>query len=130
MKKIVFLTLAAALFSACSVQRHNTAKQPEKSKIKQTMETTKTDQMAGAYTDQRPLNDEEKELFETVMEGLVGVEYTPKSVATQVVAGTNYRFICKAKPVTADPEIFKAEITIFQPLPGQGEARITNIKRL
>lgn len=130
MKKIVFLTLAAALFSACGVQKHNAAKQQEKSKPEQTMETTRTDRMNGAYTAQRPLNDEEKELFETVMAEYVGVKYTPESVATQVVAGTNYRFICTAEPLTRDPQTFKAEITIFQPLPSQGEARITNIKRL
>lgn len=130
MKKIVISTLAAALFSACGVQTHNAAKQQEKSKTEQTMETTRTDRMNGAYTAQRPLNDEEKELFETVMAKYVGVKYTPESVATQVVAGINYRFVCTAEPMTQASQTFKAEITIFQPLPDRGEAQITKIRQL
>lgn len=53
---------------------------------------------------------------------MTGVSYTPESVATQVVAGTNYRFICTAKTATPGPETYEAEIIVFQPLPGQGEA--------
>ena len=86
--------------------------------------------MTGAYTDQRPLNDEEKKLFRTVTANLAGVRYTPESVATQVVAGTNYRFVCTAEPVTQAPQTFRAEVFIFQPLPGRGEAHITEIRRL
>ena len=59
-----------------------------------------------------------------------GVSYTPESVATQVVAGTNYRFICTAKTATPGPETYEAEIIVFQPLPGQGEAKIAKITRL
>ena len=46
---------------------------------------------------------------------------TPKKVSRQVVAGTNYEFICK------DANGKKHTIVIFQPLPGQGEPRITSI---
>ena len=55
---------------------------------------------------------------------------TPESVATQVVAGTNYRFICTAITATPGPETYEAEIIVFQPLPGQGEAKIAKITRL
>ena len=48
----------------------------------------------------------------------------------QVVAGTNYRFVCKAKTVTPNPETYRAEVIVFKPLPGQGEAKITKITRL
>lgn len=130
MKKIVIFTLAAALFSACGVQRHGAAEQPKKSKAAQTTRAAETDLMTGAYTDQRPLNDEEKKLFRTVTATLAGVKYTPESVVTQVVAGTNYRFVCRAEPVTQDPRTFRAEVFIFQPLPGRGEAHITEIRRL
>ena len=46
------------------------------------------------------------------------------------MAGTNYRFICTAKTVTPGPETYEAEIIVFQPLPGQGEAKIAKITRL
>ena len=86
--------------------------------------------MTGGYTEQRPLSEQEQALFHQLMQGLTGVAYTPESVATQVVAGINYRFVCKARTVTLDPETYQAEVTVYQPLPGQGEARITSIKRL
>ena len=44
--------------------------------------------------------------------------------------GTNYRFICTAKTATPGPETYEAEIIVFQPLPGQGEAKIAKITRL
>ena len=43
---------------------------------------------------------------------------------------TNYRFICTAKTATPGPETYEAEIIVFQPLPGQGEAKIAKITRL
>ena len=86
--------------------------------------------MCGGYTGQRPLQEQEQQLFRRVTDKLVGVRYTPESVATQVVAGTNYRFVCTAETIAPEPETFRAEVTVFQPLPGQGEARITEIRRL
>ena len=75
--------------------------------------------MCGGYTRQRPLEASDRELFRRATAGMTGVSYTPESVATQVVAGTNYRFICTAKTAI-----------VFQPLPGQGEAKIAKITRL
>ncbi len=46
------------------------------------------------------------------------------------MAGTNYRFICTAKTTTPGLETYEAEIIVFQPLPGQGEAKIAKITRL
>lgn len=131
MKKIVILTLATAALTACGVQGRKTAAAKEPGKA-ETAETTgaPTRLAIGAYTDQRPLTEEDKELFDTVTKGLLGVGYTPESVATQVVAGTNYRFVCAARTVTAKPDTFRAEITVFKPLPGRGEAHITQIRRL
>ena len=51
---------------------------------------------------------------------MTGVSYTPESVATQVVAGTNYRFICTAKTTTPGLETYEAEIIVFQPRAGAG----------
>lgn len=132
MKKIVILTLAAAALSACGANRNNPtgAKEPEKPETSQTTESRRKEQMTGAYTNQRPLSDEEKELFKTATAKLLGVKYTPESVAVQIVAGTNYRFICTAQTVTREPRTYKAEVTVFKPLPGRGEAHVTDIKEL
>lgn len=86
--------------------------------------------LAGAYTQQRPLNDDDKALFRAAIAEIDGVGYHPETVATQVVAGTNYRFICTAKPSTLHPKEYKAEVTVFQPLPGRGDPKVTGVKRL
>lgn len=106
------------LLTACGGPAKRAEKQQEKTNL------------CGGYTQQRPLEVSERELFRQVTAGMTGVSYTPESVATQVVAGTNYRFVCKAKTVTADPETYEAEIIVFKPLPGRGEAKISKITRL
>lgn len=86
--------------------------------------------LSGGFTEQRDLTEDETLLFDKVTEKLVGVKYTPESVATQVVAGINYRFICTAKTLTPKPETYQTEITVYKPLPGQGDPKITEIRRL
>lgn len=87
----------------------------------------------GAYSKQRRLTAEQESLFYSVTESLGDrVEYTPMNVGVQVVAGTNYRFLCKGREKNEDGskgEKIYAEIVIHQPLPGQGEAKIISISR-
>ena len=61
------------------------------------------------------------------MEGLDGVGYTPLSVQSQVVKGTNYRFLCEATTVTLEPQTSQAMVTVYKPLPSEGNARIMAI---
>lgn len=71
--------------------------------------------LCGGYTAQREISAEELEMFKkatTEMEE----ELTPLSVATQVVAGINYRFVCT-----------DCTITIFKPL--KGEPVVSGIDR-
>lgn len=75
----------------------------------------------GGYTDDREITAEELSIFEQVTKDLVGVGYKPKSVATQVVAGTNYRFTATATPTTPDAEAYDVYVFIFQPLDGSPE---------
>ena len=70
----------------------------------------------GAYTADRPLTDEDRALFESVMKDQTEAEYIPVAVATQVVAGTNYRFTCSVTPAISDPEPYAAYVYIFKPL--------------
>ena len=69
-------------------------------------------QMAGGYTQQRNLTKQDKQLFKNTYKGKD--KLTPISVATQVVNGTNYKFICK------DKHGKKVTVVIYQSLPHQG----------
>ena len=86
-------------------------------------------QTVGGYTDQRRLTDEERALFEAVTASIDDTAYKPLNVATQVVAGTNYRFVCRAREKGRRGKRFDAVIVIYKPLPGQGEPRITSNER-
>lgn len=83
----------------------------------------------GGYSKTRRLSDAEREMFTTVTSSIEGVEYSPMNVATQVVAGTNYRFLCKARETKGSHKRFYAAIVIHQPLPGQGEPHLLSIQR-
>lgn len=124
--KTLLVLFAATAMTACGGQVRTAEKETEKKMEKQTESAV----MTGGYTQQKPLGDQERELFRQVTHGMTGVSYTPESVATQIVAGTNYRFICTAKSATLNPETYQAEVIVFKPLPGRGEPKITSIKRL
>ena len=76
------------------------------------------------------LPQEAKEAFDTAMDGLVGVDYQPLAlVASQVVAGTNYRILCQATVVYPDAEPYYAMVTVSSPLEGRAEVlEITNLE--
>lgn len=86
-----------------------------------------TKEILGGYTAFRKIEEKEKALFEKTM-NLKGVSYTPLAVATQVVSGTNYRFLCEAKVVIPDPVPYNTLVTVYAPL--QGESVITEIKNV
>lgn len=65
--------------------------------------------LAGGYTHYRQLTDNDRLIFECTYHDHLSL--TPKRVATQVVAGTNYRFLCEDNQGNA------YEVVIFVPLP-------------
>lgn len=68
------------------------------------------------------LSKEDIQLFDKALEGLVGVNYSPIAVlSTQVVAGTNYAYLCETTPDVLDPEPFYAVIVIYEDLSGNTE---------
>ena len=68
-----------------------------------------------------------QELFDKAMEELEGVNYTPvKLLETQVVSGTNYKFLCDATVVSPDAETKQMIVTIYQDL--QGNVEILDIQ--
>lgn len=72
------------------------------------------------------LSDQEKEIFDKAVEGLLGVGYTPvATLATQVVAGTNYIFLATGTATTATPITHLYIVKVYADL--QGNAEVTNI---
>ena len=117
---ILAVVLVAGLCGAMSCQR-----------IKELL-PQQEQQMVGGYSKLRKLSAEEVALFERAVSGLQGAEYKPVSVATQIVAGVNYRFLCKARSIDESGKRgkrFYAVIVVHKPLAGQGEERILSIEK-
>lgn len=72
---------------------------------------------------------EADKVFTAALEGFTGVQYTPLAVATQVVAGTNYCFLCQGEVVVPSQPQIAALVYIYQPLAGQ-PPHITEISRI
>lgn len=70
----------------------------------------------GGWTPFRFLTEEDYILFCKATQKLYGVKYEPVLVSTQMVAGTNYAFICNATTTTNPPMNYIAKVTIYQPL--------------
>lgn len=85
--------------------------------------TGKTDEMLmGGYTDQRPLTAEDSAVFAAATKDYAYLKLAPLSVATQVVAGTNYLFVCTTSGFNRPPT--ETLVKIFKPLPGRGEPEL------
>ena len=68
------------------------------------------------------------ELFSKATKNLTGFEITPvANLATQVVAGTNYKLLCRGKAVVPGAEEVYVFVTLYEDL--QGNAQITEIQR-
>jgi len=74
------------------------------------------------------ISSDAQKVFDAVIKPLMGVHYTPLAVATQVVAGLNYRFFCNYKVVYPNSPNEAAIVEIYQPV--QGTAHVTSIKKV
>lgn len=61
------------------------------------------------------LTPQAKDVFETAMPPLFGAKYTPLAFASQVVAGTNYCFLCEVEYATPFPDENAVKIYVYQP---------------
>lgn len=82
-------------------------------------------QLVGGFTAQREPTEEEVAMFKTAT-GVGEMTFTPLSVSTQVVAGTNYKFWCRYQDKDDSGHCW---VVIFKPLPGQGEPKVSSIKK-
>lgn len=82
----------------------------------------------GGWTPFRALTPEDEKVFKEVTNKLMGVDYTPQSVSTQVVDGINYKFLCSGKVVAPGTESHEYMIQVYQ-APG-GSPEIVSISHL
>ena len=83
----------------------------------------KTDEMLmGGFSEQRPLAAEDSAVFAVATKDYAYLKLKPLSVATQVVAGTNYLFVCETSGFNRPPT--ETMVKIFRPLPGRGEPEL------
>lgn len=92
------------------------------------LETGKTDEMLlGGYSEQRPLTAEDSAVFAEATKDYAYLGLKPLSVATQIVAGTNYLFVCEMKAFGGPAT--QTNVKIFKPLPGQGAAELIVVEK-
>ena len=91
-----------------------------------TAENGRQPQMTGAYTALRTPSDEEMALFRSAM-GAEGEGLPPVSVATQVVAGLNYKFLCRrdGREAQAAQAASLCWVVIYKDL--QGNVTVTSL---
>lgn len=58
---------------------------------------------------------------------MIGTRYESLLAATQIAVGSNYRYVCNA--TVSGQATNSAMVTIFEPLSGQGEPVIRDIRR-
>lgn len=88
---------------------------------------TAQEHLVGGWTPYHPLTPKDKEVFKEALGGFVGVNYTPEEVSSQVVNGTNYRYLSKAS-LPGSSASWQAIVEIYAPI--NGKPHITQIHRI
>lgn len=94
--------------------------------------TSQETELVGGWTQPASpaITKEVQAAFDKAMEGFTGVSYKPvELLGTQVVAGTNYHFLCDAQVVYPGAEPYQAMVTIYEDLDGNASILdITDLK--
>ena len=127
MKKFTAIILSFILVvTGCIVLVSCSKNQTEKEKT--SANESAQDEIVGGWSkaESPVITDDFKKVFEKATETLTGVEYTPVAyLASQVVAGTNHKVLCKAEVVNPNASPTYAILTIYEDL--EGNAEITEI---
>ena len=129
MKKLltVLLTLLMVFTLVGCNSKEDTPVVDEPIKQEEVVEPVKEEpEIVGGYVDVEDgtLTDELKDIFSSALEGLLGASYKPvKLVATQVVAGTNYKFLAEGTKTTNPITKGTYYITIYKDLQGNIELK-------
>ena len=91
--------------------------------------THRNENVCGGYSEVRGPEMDEYQFFREVTDTVEGMTFTPLSVQTQVVAGINYKFYCRFSDGSEEYSPGHCYLTIYKPLPGQGEPTITSIEK-
>ena len=84
--------------------------------------------LVGAYTEYScGISPEAQSVFDKALGGKLGVSYSPFAVATQIVSGTNYSFLCNSKTTYPGAINELAIVTVYKPL--DADPQITEIRR-
>ena len=124
MKKLLTILLTLLMiFTLVGCNSSSIEEQPISKEDQPTteVETPKEEDIVGGYTDveDKTVTDELKQLFDSALEGLLGATYEPlELVATQVVAGTNYKFKASGTKTTNPVTKGTYYITIYKDLQG------------
>ena len=127
MKKLIALMLcAAAVFATSVLGLTAEAKSAEASPEIASQETEQT--VGGWRRAESPVvTDELKAKLEKALDGMLGADYTPVAyLGSQLVAGTNYKFLCRVAPVVPGAVETFAIVTLYEDLDGQ--LRITEVQ--
>ena len=82
-----------------------------------------------AIAEKTEITEEQRAVFDKAMEGLLGVSYEPVAyLGSQVVAGLNHCFLCKATVIYPNAAPAYKLVYIYQDL--EGNAEILNIADL
>ena len=129
MKKLltVLLTLFMVFTLVGCNSKQDTPVVDESIKQEEVVEQTKEEpEVVGGYVDVEDgtLTNELKDIFNKALEDLTGATYEPQElVATQVVAGTNYKFLANGTKTTNPVTKGTYYITIYEDLQGNVELK-------
>lgn len=88
----------------------------------------KTDEMLmGGFSEQRPLTAEDSAVFVAATKDYAYLNLKPLSVATQVVAGMNFLFVCEMKAFGGPAS--QTNVKIFRPLPDRGAPELLAVEK-
>ncbi len=117
--KIVVVSMAVVILGGAIVSDAVVSKAATTS---ETVETTGN--ISGGWTTAKSakITKAKKKMFNKAMEGLTGVDYEPVAyLGSQVVAGTNHCFLCKATVVYPGTTPYYALVYIYKDLDGNVE---------
>lgn len=127
-KELKSLVPGMKLVRPYGIAHKRISKAPEEvRRFLQTLSAKEDEEMVGAYSETRLLTSEDSTVFAEATADYAYLHLVPKSVKSQVVAGTNYVFLCEMKG--PDGILAEARVLIFEPLPGHGASEMIRVDR-
>lgn len=116
MKKFITILLTTLMvFTLVGCGSKKAEEQPVEVEPTQVVEPTESETVLGGWVDvdDGTLTDELKDIFSKALDGLLGSSYEPiELLATQVVNGTNYKFLASGTKTTNPITVGKYNVTI------------------